>query len=181
MKHTMYLDIDDTILLHQKPVHNTKAFFQWCATHFDVRWLTRWCPDGKMDDSHKRYLSPILGVDENDFTQFENPLGFKWCKTEAVDWESNKPFVWVENAETPRMIERMTHYFGNTDRFYETNLHYWDLTPNEPQAAHGPENAIWKTWKKLAVDFKIRRPLEALSIVEIEALKKTGMFWELYP
>jgi hypothetical protein len=184
MRWTLYIDVDDTFLLHQKPVHNTGSFFRWCVEHFDVKWMTRWCPDGKMDKSQISYLAPILGIEPERFKDFENPLGFKWCKTEAVDWEG-KPFVWVENTlfphEVPRMTERMIKYFGNLDRFYETNLHYWDLTPDEPQAANGPENAIWRTWKKLAQDFKIKRPLEGLAPSEIASLKATGMFWEFYP
>lgn len=174
MRWILYIDVDDTLLLHQKPVHNTAAFFQWCDKHFDVKWMTRWCPDGKMTPSQISYLAPILGIEPEDFKRFENPLKFAWCKTEAVDWEGRQPFIWVENTlfphEVPRMTERMIKYFGNLDRFYETNLHYWDLTPNEPQAAAGPENAIWRTWKKLAQDFKIKRPIEGLAPSEIASV-----------
>jgi hypothetical protein len=159
MRWTLYLDLDDTIFIQTNPVHNSAAFFHWCKKHFDIRWLTRWCPDGKMNPDQINYLSKHLNVPKEEFPKFNNPLGFKWSKTEAVDWAGNKPWIWVENDlfphEKPLMETMMKNYFGNEEHFYRTNLHYWDLTPNEPQAANGPENAIYRTWTKIAKDFKL--------------------------
>ena len=148
-KPIMYLDLDDTILLEGRPLVNSASFFQWCVKHFEVRWLTRWCPGGILSDSQTGYLSDKLKVSKETIMICSNPKSFHYVKTDAIDWETTRPWAWVENnlnEQFPQDYQYMMKLGGKL-HYYETSLH---KNPNQP------DNAISQTWKRLAIDFNIQ-------------------------
>lgn len=111
-----YLDVDDTIIRHPAPADSIAApgadeFLRFLGRHFEVRWLTRWCPGGRMRDDQLVYLAELLRLSEEELRPIANPASFvdgeppegmpvKW---RALDWraiEEGRPFVWIENALT---------------------------------------------------------------------------------
>ncbi len=112
-----YLDVDDTLLRHPAPDLSLPApgvahFLRFLADHFEVRWLTRWCPGGRMREDQLALLERQLGIGADELRCIANPGAFvdeqgapaapaKW---RALDWvaiEHGRPFVWIENAITP--------------------------------------------------------------------------------
>ncbi len=112
--------MDDTLLRHPAPdlalpAPGVAAFLRFLARHFEVRWLTRWCPGGRMREDQLRLLEQHLGVGADELRCIANPGAFTdepatWgaagspAKWPALDWpaiERGRPFVWIENALTP--------------------------------------------------------------------------------
>jgi hypothetical protein len=145
----LYLDLDETILWQGQPVHNAKAFFEWCTTHFEVRWLTRWIPSGIMDDYQATILSARFNkeIHWHEFQKYNNPKSFFNFKNEAVDLDEERPWVWVENrldSHEDRLLRESGHYH----KYYLTDL----VLDEDP---HGLDNAVARTWKKLAIAFDL--------------------------
>ncbi len=111
-----YLDVDETILRHPASdislaPPNIGPFLRFLAAHFEVRWLTRWCPGGRMREDQLALLEGHLGVTADELRCIANPGAFvddhgpqgtpaKW---RALDWEAierGRRFVWIENAIT---------------------------------------------------------------------------------
>ncbi len=111
-----YLDIDDTILAHPQPSLSiappgADEFLRFLGRHFEVRWLTRWCPGGRMSDAQLQGLAEVLRLSAEELRPIANPGAFvddeppegmpvKW---RALDWEAiegGRTFVWIENALT---------------------------------------------------------------------------------
>jgi hypothetical protein len=148
-KPILYLDLDETILWNGEPVHNAKAFFLWCAEHFEIRWLTRWIPSGKMDEYQAKtlWLRFERQIHWREFQKWDNPKSFWNFKNEAVDFDETRPWVWVENrldAHEDFLLAKSGHY----SKFYVTDL-------RDDEDPHGPENAVARTWKRLSEDFNI--------------------------
>ena len=186
IKPIMYLDLDETILLYGEPVHNTVSFFHWVLQHFEVRWLTRWCPSGTMNESQVEYLVKLLKCTPEDILQCNNPKPFRSSKAEAIDWETDRDWVWVENDLNSAFPEdglgflaqigklpknwRSGKYGVETRKtqirhpnYYQTDLCYWDGkgfygTWRMHLNVDKPNNAIAKTWKKLAKRFNLPGP-----------------------
>jgi hypothetical protein len=113
----VYLDVDDTILRRPTPQASLPApgvteFLRFLARHFEVRWLTRWCPGGRMRADQLDLLCERLGMPQEELSAIANPRAFldevgpegspvKW---RALDWqaiEAGRPFAWIENALAP--------------------------------------------------------------------------------
>ena len=103
-KPVMYLDIDDTLICwykNPKPAFKAKQFLLWATTHFEVRWLTWWCPSGTLDDADARKLGYFFELPSSVFSDIRNPLSFVKNKTDAIDWKehySGRKWVWIEDA-----------------------------------------------------------------------------------
>lgn len=132
-----YLDVDDTILRHPTPDESVAPpgadrFLRFLATHFEVRWLTRWCPGGRMTPDQITALGEFLRVAPDELEAIVNPGRFvdrappegmpsKW---RALDWdaiEAGRPFVWIENALAPEdraVLERR----GLLDSYVECDV-----------------------------------------------------------
>ncbi len=168
MKPLCFLDLDDTILLHRKPVHNTVAFFLWLKEHFEIRWLTRWCPDGHMPIQNVAYLSALLGVEVG---CLDNPKSFWRSKAEAIDWDTDREWVWVENdlfSQFPEdgyglqtengkqpLDRRSANRNSNRRNYYQTDLSLWTGSGwIDALDANEPNNAIARTWKALEKRFQ---------------------------
>ena len=111
-----YLDVDDTILRHPPGQSSVGApgaadFLRFLARHFEVRWLTRWCPGGRMGPDQLAALENFLEVPAADLERIVNPCTFEDnappqaypVKWRALDWaaiEAGRPFVWIENYIT---------------------------------------------------------------------------------
>ncbi len=112
-----YLDVDDTLLRHPAPdvslpAPGVAAFLRFLADHFEVRWLTRWCPGGRMREDQQELLAHQLGIAADVLRCMANLAAFvdehgapaSPAKWPALDWEAighGRPFVWIENAITP--------------------------------------------------------------------------------
>ena len=154
MKPILYLDLDETILFRGFPVHNSYEFFEWCTRYFEVRWLTRWCPDGIMDDHQSAVLSERFHgqITPEEIKKYNNPKGFLSFKNDGVDHSVSRPWVWVENSLDGGEDEilRKSGFYGH---YFKTNLHH----DEDPEAS---DNAIARTWKKLSEAFNFPLPSE---------------------
>lgn len=117
----LYLDLDDTIISWEagKPHAGSGArdFVLWALDHFEVRWLTTWCPTGIMDEKLLRDLSSMIDVSVDRLREI---TGFDWDSTKSklngIAWLEHivfgRPFIWIEDQ------------YGFTDRegaFLEEN------------------------------------------------------------
>jgi hypothetical protein len=123
----MYLDVDDTLLTYHKSAWvgvpliasadqivaapGACDFLIWALEHFEVRWLTCWCPSGAMHSNAAARLGKALGIDPDVLVAIR---GIPWIthgldKTNGIDWpefHAGRPFVWVEDEILPS--ERIT-------------------------------------------------------------------------
>jgi hypothetical protein len=116
LKPVLYLDIDDTLLSwasgEPRAVPGAGRFVTRALERFEVRWLSRWCPDGRMPERLLLDLAKMLGIapaclrairgciwDENGI----KVDGITWLEHVALDRE----FLWIENRDglTPRDLE----------------------------------------------------------------------------
>jgi hypothetical protein len=144
----LYLDVDDTLLVWTNKVHGFAApmaaeFVTWALEHFEVRWLTMWCPGGRMSQQGCEELSYRFNskIHPDVFRNIVNPRGFINNKTEAVDFADSRPWVWVEDNmvsyEKREMNQRNT-----LNNFYPTNVSHNVVV-------------LQSTWRKLAKRFDL--------------------------
>lgn len=144
----MYLDVDDTILVWTNDIPGYGAphsaeFIMWALEHFEVRWLTMWCPSGRMRREGAEELSYRLGdkIVPEIFESITNPKSFINNKTEAIDYDDPRPWVWVEDNMV--LYERKVMLDKRLDHnFYPTNV-----STNVV--------ALQKTWRLLADRFDL--------------------------
>jgi hypothetical protein len=133
MKPVLYLDIDDTLLMFPQqctrawaeqwpsgePAPGAGAFFLWALAHFEVRWLTMWCPGGVMYPASAARLGQLLAVPAEaiaacrgiDFRECDG-----WRKTNGIDWvehRAGRPWVWVEDELLPDERELLRQRGGS--------------------------------------------------------------------
>lgn len=114
MKPVMYLDIDDVLLDWSGPwpraAPGARDFLLWALRNFEVRWLTYWCPDGRLGWDDARELGKLLGVPSEMLLKIE---GLNWqsgavapilgvhSKLDGIAWLEHlvlgRPCVWVED------------------------------------------------------------------------------------
>lgn len=132
----MYLDVGDTLLsMHRDHMPVGKKlpastwrhygyappgahdFMVWALEHFEVRWLTWWCPWGEMHPEQAERLERELGLEAGSLSgvrsaRFGAAVGNEHChKTAGIAWEEHRagrPFVWVEDwiSEAERAVLR---------------------------------------------------------------------------
>jgi hypothetical protein len=150
-KPIMYLDIDDTIIVWTNHIAGFAApkadeFIKWALEHFEVRWLTMWTPSGELssagaDELEYRFNNTISA---STFLSIKNSKSFINNKTEAIDFDTDRQWVWVEDSmvytEKMEMIRRVRD--GN---FYPTNV---SLNVMQLQV----------TWNKLSNRFSLPGP-----------------------
>jgi len=122
----MYLDVDDTLLRWDNlrpgtPGNQAKEFVEWAKKNFEVRWLTAWCPSGKMGDIGKNRLATAFRVKPEFFNDMDNPKswGMSDNKTDAIDFDDPREWVWVEDEILQREIYILTTR-DKVDRFIKT-------------------------------------------------------------
>jgi hypothetical protein len=149
----LYLDVDDTVLVWTNEVHGYAApkaaeFLHWALEHFEVRWLTMWCPSGKLEENQTQELSYRFNykVDSSVFAGITNPRSFINSKCEGIDFEDPRPWVWVEDHLMPKEKYELENR-NVADNFYSTHV-----THNRVM--------LQSTWKKLAERFDLPHPVK---------------------
>lgn len=132
MRPVLYLDIDDTLLSwasgEPEPVDAAGGFVQWAMECFEVRWLTRWCPNGLMPDNLLGDLSKMIGI-ETDVLGTIHACNWEdsGIKSDGIAWLEHtvlgRDFVWVEDSEglSPRDHE-VLQAAGFGDRYIPCNV-----------------------------------------------------------
>lgn len=111
----LYLDLDDTLVSwadgNPRPATGGREFLLWALSRFEVRWLTTWCPDGRMPEERIADLSRIFGLSPEAFAQIR---GFAWdgtgSKLNGIAWLEHlvleRPFIWLEDENGFGELER---------------------------------------------------------------------------
>lgn len=102
----LYLDIDDTIVSyaagHPVAARGARAFLLWALRRFEVRWLSRWCPDGLLSRSLAKDLATMTGLP---LPIIRGIPGSAWgpgrSKLNGIAWLEHlvmeRSFLWVED------------------------------------------------------------------------------------
>lgn len=113
----LYMDIDDTLLRYPGgaegpvPAPGAVEFVAWAFEHFEVRWLTRWCRNGRMSDDLVRSFCKMFRVDAKvvqrvkglDWSETDNKLdGITWLEHVVLE----RPFLWIEDEHGLGEIEQ---------------------------------------------------------------------------
>lgn len=121
----LYLDLDDTIVSwadgSPRPGRGATEFLLWALDRFEVRWLTTWCPDGRMDPALLADLSKLTDVPVD---RLRGIRGFDWqngSKLDGIAWLEHvvlgRPFLWIEDSTVePGALEFLARH-GLRDRF----------------------------------------------------------------
>jgi hypothetical protein len=111
----LYLDLDDTLIAWDtggpRGAPGAHEFMLWALAHFEVRWLTTWCPSGTMGESLLDDLARMLRIP---IEEFRDIRGCEWeasgSKLNGITWMEhlvlNRPFVWLEDEYGFRDRER---------------------------------------------------------------------------
>lgn len=144
----MYLDVDDTLLVWTNDIGGFAApraaeFMHWALEHFEVRWLTMWCPSGRLQPHGAEELSYRFNykVSAEIFLNIHNPKMFQQDKTVGVDFDDPRPWVWVEDGLIPTE-EYLLKANGTWNNFYKTNVTH-------------DRRMLQKTWRLLAERFNL--------------------------
>jgi hypothetical protein len=102
----LYLDLDDTLLDwssgEPEAAPLAREFVLWAAERFEIRWLTRWCRDGRMEAELLKDLCKMLDLEP---LAFDAVQGLDWsegdCKLNGIAWLEHlvlgRPFLWLED------------------------------------------------------------------------------------
>lgn len=112
----LYLDIDDTLIRWTNDENgiaapNAAKFVMWALEHFEVRWLTMWCPIGTLEEHRAEDLSIRFNrkISKETFMGITNPNSFfaagDMYKTNGIDLDDVRPWVWVEDEILPYEVE----------------------------------------------------------------------------
>jgi hypothetical protein len=128
----LYLDLDDTLLRwegrHPGPAEGARDFFAWILETFEVRWLTRWCPDGILSERLAGDLAAMLDTEPSTLARIR---GFDWshsdCKLDGIAWVEHvvmgRPFLWIEDDfGVGRRELRFLEEHGLVDCYHHCNV-----------------------------------------------------------
>lgn len=172
MKPVMFLDVDDTLLSY--PGGQAGAFvpdfIRWAKEHFEVRWLTMWCPSGDMrrpaNGAAHWILARRLKITDDEVLEIVNPhefpvwgsyMGFNGSyrdKSESIRAmlgdTPGRAWVWVEDPH----LERSEWLFllppENAVNYFETSV-------------SANDQAVVETMVLLAQRFRLPLPDSVLS------------------
>lgn len=144
MKPVLYLDLDDTCLAYPggQAGPGVPEFIRWAKEHFEVRWLTMWCPSGDMakptDGTNAALLSLRLKITEAEILEIVNPHPFPvWGsyiglngsyrdKSESIRAMLNetpdREWVWVEAPHLERSEWAFIVSDENSRNYYRTSV-----------------------------------------------------------
>lgn len=165
MKPILYLDVDDTLLGYPggKVGAGVPEFIRWATAHFEVRWLTMWCPSGDMrlpaDGAAHWILARRLKITDDEVLAIINPhpfpvWGFRVHGSYRDKSESiramlaempDREWVWVEDPHLEYAERDFLAAPENAQNYYETS------TSHDPLA-------VLKTWAALAERFQLPAP-----------------------
>lgn len=124
----LYLDLDDTIVTYAdgtpRAAPGARDFILWALETFQVRWLTRWCPDGRMSGRLLADLCEMLLLPRS---ALRGVRGFDWragrSKLNGIAWVEHvvleRRFLWIEDEYGVGPFERAflaRHGFGTSYR-----------------------------------------------------------------
>lgn len=124
----LYMDIDDTLLRYPEggegpvPAAGAVEFVAWVFEHFEVRWLTRWCRDGRMSDHLIRAFCRMFRMDAEvvrrvkglDWSETDNKLdGIAWLEHVVL----GRRFLWIEDE----------HGLGETEQTFLTRQGFEEM------------------------------------------------------
>lgn len=132
----LYLDLDDTILSwadgKPAPGEGVREFLLWALDRFEVRWLTRWARDGRMEPGLLIDLCKLTGVET---ARLRGIHGLDWSegtKLDGIAWAEHvvrgRPFLWLEDDNTGADHQAFLEHHGLGHCF-----HHCDVT-QDPQA-----------------------------------------------
>lgn len=110
----LYLDVDDVLIDWSgnvaKPATGGREFLLWALERFEVRWLTRRCPDGEMPEPLANEIAALFGLPASLLTAIR---GVDWSggesKLNGIAWLEHlvlgRPFLWVEDENGVREME----------------------------------------------------------------------------
>lgn len=112
MKPVMFLDVDDTLLGYPggNAGSGVKEFVRWAKEHFEVRWLTMWCPEGSISEAVDfrfggrllPHLAQRMGMSESELAEIVNPHAFSTdLGGIGGEWRDKSESVRAMLAETP--------------------------------------------------------------------------------
>lgn len=121
----LYLDLDDTILSwadgSPRPGPGATEFLLWALDRFEIRWLTTWCPNGRMEAGLLGDLSKLTNVPVE---RLRTIRGFDWeggSKLDGIAWVEHvvlgRPFLWIEDSNVPPEALEFLDCHGLRDRF----------------------------------------------------------------
>lgn len=135
MRPVLYLDLDDTLVAwpegregSPRAAEGARDFLRWALERYEVRWLTTWCPDGRMAAELLSDLGRLLDLPDE---ALEGIRGMDWsgsrCKLDGVAWVEHvvagRPFLWLEDdygfGERER---RFLEAHGMADRYRHVNV-----------------------------------------------------------
>lgn len=101
----LYLDLDDTLVAWQddrpRGASGAGDFLRWALDAYEVRWLTTWCPDGRMEERLLRDLAKMMKMPVDELRGIR---GMDWSggsKLDGIAWVEHavleRPFVWLED------------------------------------------------------------------------------------
>ena len=102
----LYLDLDDTLLSWEsgepRAAPGARDFVLWAGRRYEIRWLTRWCPNGRMKEDLLTSLGELLRLDPS---HFGGVRGLNWeggeSKLNGIAWLEHlvlgRPFLWLED------------------------------------------------------------------------------------
>lgn len=132
MKPVMYLDIDDVLLdwsrggLNPRAALGAREFLLWAIDNYEVRWLTYWAPNGRLDPDDVGVLARTLQVPPSvlheirglDWSGGSTPVWGVHTKLDGIAWVEHlamgRPFVWVEDETVivPQGLDRTLRAMG---------------------------------------------------------------------
>lgn len=138
-----YLDVDDTLLMFTDAICKTHpegraapdagAFVLWLLEHYEVRWLTAWCPSGSLQPHGAERLAALLNIPAAALAAIRNPRQWGTFKPEGID--PSRPFIWIEDDLPPDEIKWL-----DDRRLYASYL--------RTNVSRHPE-ALRLTWRRL--------------------------------
>ena len=138
LRPVLYLDIDDTLLSwsegRPRAAPGAREFLLWALENHEVRWLTKWCPNGEMRDALRGDLCKMIGIQPE---KLESIRGFDWeasdSKLNGIAWLEHvvlgRSWVWVEDEQG--VGERELRFLAAHG--FRENYHYCNVT-KDPQA-----------------------------------------------
>ena len=134
-KPVCYLDLDDTLTRRTAELPSGKAapgasdFLRFLLRHFEVRWLTMWCPDGNMHEEGLGWLESFFGIPRDELRHVRNMRSFtiaegtrfKWEAINFTEAQTGRPFVWLEERLHEADVEHMERH-GCRDCFIECDV-----------------------------------------------------------
>jgi hypothetical protein len=132
LRPVLYLDLDDTVVAwadgHPRAAPGARAFLHWALERFEVRWLTTWCPEGRMPPN---LLADLCTMVEVDSARLDALRGVAWNETESklngIAWVEHlvlgRPFLWIEDEYGVTDRERrVLREHGLLDRYHHCNV-----------------------------------------------------------